>query len=76
MSAFNDANEAVSQVVYSRHYQDNEPCLRPCGITERDGKLWGALRIYGITIDLTSRPVCHATWAALATELQAHLGSQ
>jgi hypothetical protein len=76
MSRFNDANDLAFQAVYGQHYEDNEPCERPDGITEKDGILHGVLRVGKIPIDLTGRPVGHQTWADLATEIQVHLGEQ
>ena len=73
MSRFNDANEVASEVVFGRCYQGNELCPRPEGISEHAGMLHGTLRIGGMEIDLTGRPVSHETWAGLAIEIENYL---
>ena len=74
MSIFNEANEFASQVVYSQHYQCNDDCARPNGVSESGGVLKGELRFSrdGETnvLCLDGRPVNHGTWATLACEIQ------
>jgi hypothetical protein len=77
MSDFNDANEISFRAVYGRHYQGDEPCDRPAGITEKDGVLHGVLRIGDLLvgvkdeeIDLTGKPMSHKTWAELAMQIE------
>jgi hypothetical protein len=78
LSIFNDSNDLAFQAVYGRYYQaaeDDPPCGRPQGITERAGVLYGVWREpkLGFEIDLTGRPVSHQTWADLAMQIHAHL---
>lgn len=70
MCFFNDANALAYQAVYGRHYQGDEPCERPEGVTAQDGVLAGVLRVEGTEIDLTGMRVEHQTWANLATAVQ------
>jgi hypothetical protein len=78
LSIFNDSNDLAFQAVYSKYYQatdDDPPCGRPQGITEKDGILYGVWREQELCfeVNLTGRPVSHQTWADLAMEIQAHL---
>jgi hypothetical protein len=76
MSVFNGANDLAERVVYGRQYQGGEPCPRPDGITERDGTLYGVLKVGTATIDVNDRPVNHETWVAVAQSVQAILHEQ
>jgi hypothetical protein len=67
MTHFNDANELAYQLIYTRHYYDDEPCEPLSMIT-----LWrGSERR---VIKKPSREPNHKDWARIATQIDALLG--
>jgi hypothetical protein len=66
MSAFNDANELASQLLYGCHYIDNEPC-EPCV------KLEQVVLVRGNDRQIIYAPsdTSHMSWVKTATILEA-----
>jgi hypothetical protein len=65
MSAFNEANELASQLLYGRHYLDDEPCEKLDELVFVRGSERSVVR--------APRDASHESWASAATLIESLL---